>query len=170
MNYGGEDYKYPCFVGATTYSGTFQNWGASPAMKPKKENPTFINMKIAQRTTYKDTFAGGKELLPQFVRDHEQQMKTSFLKKMTQGSLAYHVSPPFEGKTVTQMTYKQPHAYEKLKLSRPFDEVSSLLYLWIQLFVASLPMRGDSEFNKEYDGKTVDRCKYYNAKSKPVFG
>lgn len=49
--------NHPCFIGSTTYNKTYQNWGASPAMKPAKQQPHIIDMRLNDKTTYKETFA-----------------------------------------------------------------------------------------------------------------
>ena len=69
----------PCFIGATTYNKTYVNWGASGALKPQQVSPSFINMKIQDRTTYKDTFSGNKEQMPEFMKEHEELMKKECL-------------------------------------------------------------------------------------------
>ena len=60
-------------------------------MPPKKQNTNFLNMKLKDQTTYKDTYGGGKEPLPQFVKDHEIEMKKTCVQKMQKGSLARHI-------------------------------------------------------------------------------
>lgn len=65
----------PCFIGATTYNKTYVNWESAPAIKPKPVPPTFINMKIRDKTTYMDTFSGKKEDMPEFIREHEVKMR-----------------------------------------------------------------------------------------------
>ena len=42
----------PCFIGTTTYNKTYQNWGANPAMKPAKQQPHVIDVKLQETTTY----------------------------------------------------------------------------------------------------------------------
>ena len=96
-----EQVDQPCFIGSTTYSQTYQNWGASPAMKPAKQQPHVIDMKIRDATAYKDAYSSGKEGIPQFVRDHEEVMKKACLSHMQKGSLARLVEVPFKGSSVT---------------------------------------------------------------------
>lgn len=56
--------NHPCFLGTTTYNKTYQNWGAGPAMKPAKLQPHFIDVKIQDKTTYKETYNADKEKMP----------------------------------------------------------------------------------------------------------
>ncbi len=84
-----------CFLGESTYNKTYQNWGANPAMMPRKQQPHIIDMKLNDKTTYKETFNNDKEKMPKFMKEHEEMMKKSCLKKMQQGSLNRHVDAPF---------------------------------------------------------------------------
>lgn len=65
----------PCFIASTTYGQTYQNWGANPVMKPAKQQPHIIDMKIKDVTAYKEAFSNDKEALPKFMKDHETEMK-----------------------------------------------------------------------------------------------
>lgn len=96
-HYLDKEMNNPCFIGATTYNKTYVNWGASGALKPQQVAPTFIDMKIQDRTTYKDTYHGKREVIPEFIREHEDLMKKQNHQKMVKGSLARHVEVPFMG-------------------------------------------------------------------------
>jgi len=74
--------NHPCFIGATTYSKTYQNWGANPALKPRKLQPHVIDMKLNDKTTYGETYNANKEKMPKFMKDHEEIMKKACVKKM----------------------------------------------------------------------------------------
>ena len=40
-------------------------------MKPAKQQPHIIDMKLQEKTTYNETYSGGKDKMPQFMKDHE---------------------------------------------------------------------------------------------------
>lgn len=85
-----------------------------------------MDMKLRDRTTYKDTFAGGREGLPKFMRDHEDIMKKSCFENNTKGSLARHIEVPFMGKSVSHETFINPNGKIRKEICRPVDEVSYL--------------------------------------------
>lgn len=80
-------------------------------------------MRLRDRTTYKDTYAGGREGMPKFMKDHEDKMKKQCVEKMTRGSLARYVEVPFMGKSVSHETFVNHHGKLKKELCRPIDEV-----------------------------------------------
>lgn len=118
-------------------------------------------MKINDKTTYKETYGKSRESMPQFMREHEDEMKKTCLQKMTRGSLARHVEVPFMGKSVTHETFVSPGKTGNKEPYRPIDE----------LFVPhqQLHMITDSENHQEYRGAKVDLCKYLLNKPKAVF-
>lgn len=51
-------------------------------MLPRKLQPHIIDMKLNDKTAYKDAFNNDQEKMPKFMKDHEEMMKKSCLKKM----------------------------------------------------------------------------------------
>ncbi|CDW75311.1 UNKNOWN [Stylonychia lemnae] len=129
--------NHPCFIGSTTYNKTFQNWGAGPRMKPTQQSAHIIDMKIQDKTTYKETFSGDKDQMPQFMKEHEKLMKKQCVQKMQQGSLNRLVDAPFMGQSVSHETFKKPKEINKKELCKPMDEVTILFILKFDLVIHS---------------------------------
>jgi hypothetical protein len=77
---------------------------------------------MQDKTTYNETFAGGKEQMPKFMIEHEKKMKKECVRKMQQGSLNRLVAAPFMGKSVSHETFIKPKGKLQEKY-KPFDEV-----------------------------------------------
>lgn len=52
-------------------------------------------MKINDATAYKEAYSNDKEQTPQFIIDHDLQLKKECVIKMFRGSLNRHVDAPF---------------------------------------------------------------------------
>ena len=89
----------PCFIGSTTYSKTYQNWGAAPGYKPAKESRHTVDMKMKDSTTYNETYGNRKNEKPAELAEQEEKMKKTCINHMQNGSLKRHVEAPFVGKS-----------------------------------------------------------------------
>lgn len=113
------------FIGSSSYSATFADFGALPKANLKAQKKFVAGFgNVNGLSTYANTFiGGGPEDLYKKIAEERRRVK-QYAKQQDRGNLAPEMPVPFKGESAAQREFKKPEDAGHVVKQVPFNMVS----------------------------------------------